>query len=155
MGGGVVCDTRGVIRPYSNDDLGEVLDAWYLASLEAHSFLSEDFFDTEREMLAKMWLPTSDTSVFELGGHVVGFVSMVGNEVGGIFVAPSHQNRGVGRALLDHVAGTRPYLELEVFEANTIGRRFYDAYGFLVVSKGLEDTTGFPALRLRIDCSPA
>lgn len=147
------CDTRSVIRPYDNDDLGQVLDAWYLASLQAHSFLNEGFFEAERELLADRWLPSSDTWVFEIGGHVVGFVSMVGNEVGGIFVAPNRQNRGVGRALLDHVAATRPYLEVEVFNANTMGRRFYNAYGFRVVGEGLDDTTGFPVLRLRIDCS--
>ncbi len=147
-------DTCGVIRPYTDDDLGEVLDAWYRASLEAHSFLSEDFFDAERERLSGLWLPGSDTSVFEVGGQVVGFVSMVGNEVGGVFVTPEHQNQGVGRDLLDHVSATRRYLELEVFEANTIGRRFYDAYGFRVLSEGLESETGLPALRLRIDCPP-
>ena len=147
----VSCDTRAVIRTYTDDDLGEVLDAWYLASLEAHSFLSEDFFKAERELLSDRWLPSSDTWVFEIGGHVVGFVSMVGNEVGGIFVAPNRQNRGVGRALLDHVAATRLYLEVEVFNANTIGRRFYGAYGFRVVGEGLDDTTGLPILRLRID----
>lgn len=151
----MVCDTRGVIRPYTDDDLGEVLDAWYLASLEAHPFLSEDFFDAERERLSDIWLPGSDTSVFEVGGHVVGFVSMVGSEVGGIFVTPEHQNQGVGRALLDHVAATRRYLELDVFEANTIGRRFYDAYGFRALSEDVESDTGLPAIRLRIDCSPA
>lgn len=147
----VVCDTRRVIRPYSNDDLGEVLDAWYLASREAHSFLSEDFFDAERERLSRMWLPGSDTSVFEVDGRVVGFVSMVGNEVGGVFVTPEYQKQGVGRALMDHAAATRDYLELEVFEANTIGRRFYDIYGFRVLSEGVESETGLPALRLRID----
>ena len=84
----------------------------------------------------------------------MGFVSMVGYEVGGIFVTPSHQSKGVGHALLDHVAATRSYLELEVFEANTIGRRFYDAYGFRAVGEGLDDTVGLPILRLRIDCSP-
>ena len=152
--GGVVCDTRGVIRPYTDDDLGEGLDAWYLASLEAHSFLCEDFFDAERERLSGLWLPESDTSVFEVGGHVVGFVSMVGNEVGGIFVTPEHQNQGVGRALLDHFAATRRYLELEVFEANSIGRRFYEAYGFRVLSESVESDTGLPTLRLRFDCSP-
>ena len=151
---GVVCDTRGVIRPYTDDDLGEVLDAWYLASLEAHLFLSEDFFDAERERLSDMWLPGSDTSVFEVGGHVVGFVSMVGSEVGGIFVTPEHQNQGVGRDLLDHVAATRRYLELDLFEANTIGRRFYDAYGFRALSESVASDTRLPTLRLRFDCSP-
>jgi len=144
-----------VIRPYTDDDLGEVLDAWYLASVEAHSFLGEGFFHAERGRLSDLWLPGSDTSVFEVGGHVVGFVSMVGNEVGGIFVTPEYQNQGVGRALLDHVAASRHYLELEVFEANTIGRTFYDAYGFRVLSEGVESETGLLALRLRIDGSPA
>ena len=153
FGGRVACDTRGVIRSYTSGDLDEVVEAWYRASLEAHSFLSEDFFDAERERLSDLWLPMADTSVFEVGGHVVGFASMVGNEVGGIFVAPSHQNKGIGHALLDHVAATRPYLELEVFEANTLGRRFYDAYGFRVLGEGLDDTVGLPILRLRIDCS--
>jgi putative acetyltransferase len=69
------------------------------------------------------------------------------------FVAPKHQNEGIGHALLDHVAGTRPYLEVEVFEANTIGRRFYDAYGFQVLEEAVDDTTGLPVLRLRIDGS--
>ena len=50
----MVCDTRPVIRPYTDDDLGEVLDAWYLASLAAHSFLGEDFFDAERERLSDL-----------------------------------------------------------------------------------------------------
>ena len=152
---GVVCDTRCVIRPYTDDDVGEVLDAWYLASVEAHSFLNESFFDAERGRLSDLWLPGSDTSVFEAGGRVVGFVSMVGNEVGGIFVTPERQGQGIGRALLDHVAATRRYLELEVFEANTIGRRFYDAYGFRVRGEGIERDTGLPILRLRIDGSPA
>lgn len=151
---GAVCDTREVIRPYIDDDLGEVLDAWCLASLEAHSFLSEDFFDAEREKLSELWLPGSETSVFEVDGRVVGFVSMVGNEVGGIFVTPERQNQGIGSHLLDHVAATRRYLELEVFKANTIGRRFYGAYGFRVLSEGIESDTGLPTLRLRIDCSP-
>lgn len=154
MGGRVVCDTHGVIRSYADDDLGEVLDVWYLASREAHPFLSEGFLETEREEISKRWLPASDTAVYELGGRVVGFVSMVGNEVGGLFVSPSFQNRGVGRALLDHAAATRPYLELEVFRANTIGRRFYDAYGFRVTGEGLDDATGMPVLRLRFDGRP-
>lgn len=142
-----------VIRPYRSDDLDDVLDAWYLASRQAHPFLGEDFLDAERRRLAEVWLPTSETFVFQEGERVSAFVSMVGNEVGGIFVAPKHQNQGIGHALLDHVAATRPYLEVEVFRANTIGRRFYEVYGFEVLAEGVDDTTGLPVLRLRIDSS--
>ena len=145
------CDTFDVIRPYTDEDLDAVLDVWYLASLEVHSFLGDDFFDTERQRIAEQWLPASETSVFEIDGRVVGSVSMIGNEVGGIFVAPEYQSRGVGRALMNHVAISRSYLELDVFKANAKARRFYDSYGFRVVSEHVNDTTGFPELRLRLD----
>ena len=149
-----VWDNRCVIRPYEDRDLNDALEAWYLASLEAHSFLDEEFFNNERILLAEQWLPASDTSVLEVEGEVVGFMSLVGDEVGGIFVAPSHQNRGVGRALIDHAAASHSHLEVEVFEANAIGRRFYEAYGFTLIDRLVDETTGFPLLRLRIDLPP-
>ena len=144
-----------MIRRYTAADLDQVLDAWYAASLDAHPFLDDAFFDAERELIADEFLPASETWVYESDGLVVGFVSLLGNEVGGIFVAPAHQNAGMGRALLDHAATSRPHLELEVFEANAIGRRFYDAYGFRAVTDGLHDATGHPVVRLRFDCPPS
>ena len=75
---------------------------------------------------------------------------MMDNEVGGLFVAPGAQRRGIGRALMDHVRASRDNLELEVFEANEIGRAFYDAYGFEVVGERPDEDTGFCVLRLRL-----
>lgn len=146
-----MCDTPKVIRPYTREDLIDVLDVWYRASLESHSFLDDEFFETERQQIAEEWLPASETIVYETDGRVVGSVSMVGNEVGGIFVAPEYQHRGVGKALLNHVAASRPYLELDVFEANTTARRFYEIYGFRVIGQGASDATSFNELRLRLD----
>lgn len=53
---------------------------------------------------------------------------------------------------MDHATESRDHLELEVFEANEIGRAFYDAYGFAVVGERLDDKTGLRLLRLRLDC---
>lgn len=139
-----------MIRPYNDDDLGELTDVWYRASLIAHSFLSGEFFETERRLIATQWIPNAETWVYETDGRVVGFIAMVGNEVGGIFVDPEHQGRGVGRALMDSARGARPFLELDVFEANSIGRRFYAANGFEVVGRGVNESTGHPELRLRL-----
>jgi putative acetyltransferase len=146
-----LCDTRGVIRPFTDDDLDGVLEVWYRASVEAHSFLGEGFFDAERRRIAEQWLPTAETLVFVIDGRVVGFVSMLGSEVGGIFVDPAHQGRGVGRSLMDSVTARRPYVVLDVFRANAIGRRFYDAYGFRDIGGGADETTGLPVRRLRFD----
>ncbi len=140
-----------MIRPYSDSDLTEVLDVWYSASLKAHPFLSEEFLETERRLIAEEWLPASETFVFEFDERVVGSVSMHGNEVGGLFVAPEYQRRGIGGALLDHVGASRPHLELDVFKANTAARAFYRSYGFRFVNEHVNEDTGQPELRLRFD----
>lgn len=139
-----------VIRPYRDDDLGAVLYVWYRASLIAHSFLSEEFFSAERREIGERWLPMAETTVCEIDGSVVGFLSLVGNEVGAIFVDPDYQGRGIGRILMDGARDSRPFLELSVFEANSAGRGFYEAYGFESAGRQVNQDTGFPELRLRL-----
>lgn len=120
----------------------------------AHSFLTEEFFERERREIAERWLPVAETVVVEeddSDGRVVGFLSLIGNEVGAIFVDPDVQGRGIGRALIDHAREVRPYLELDVFEANSIGRRFYEASGFEFVERHMNAEVGQPEHRLRLD----
>jgi putative acetyltransferase len=140
-----------VLRAYAEDDLEAVLDVWYEASVVAHSFLPDEFFEAERDNIATLWLPASETIVSTIAGSVEGFLSLNGNEVGGIFVHPDAQSRGVGRALMDDARTRRPFLELSVFEANTQARRFYEAYGFRVVGREVDDQLGHPELRPRLD----
>jgi putative acetyltransferase len=140
-----------VIRAYTADDLDEVLEVWYQASVVAHSFLGEEFFVGERQQVAEHWLPIADTIVYETDDWVRGFLSLIANEVGAVFVHPDEQRSGIGRALMDRARASRPFLELDVFEANAIGRRFYDAYGFQAVGRHVYEPTGHIELRLRLD----
>jgi putative acetyltransferase len=139
-----------MIRAFSEGDLEELLDVWYRASLIAHSFLSQEFLAAERFEIADVWLPMSETTVYESDGRVVGFLALIDNEVGGIFVDPDFQGKGIGRSLMDHARESCLFLELSVFEANTIGRRFYDAYGFNLVDRHIHEESGQPELRLRL-----
>ena len=143
-----------MIRPYRNSDLEALLGVWYRASLIAHSFLPADFFEVEKREIAETWLPAAETTVYETDGRVVGFLALIGNEVGAIFVDPDQQGRGVGRSLMDHARDSRPFLELSVFEANTSGRGFYERYGFEYVGRGINEATGHPELRLRLSPGP-
>lgn len=140
-----------MIRPYAPADLDDVQDVWYAASLIAHPFLSEEFLSTEREEIADQWLPIAETIVYQHDGTIVGFLALVGNDVGAIFVLPEHQGSGIGRALMDQARASRPFLELDVFEANSIGRRFYEAYGFRRVDRHIHEETEQNVLRLRLD----
>jgi len=141
---------RVTIRPYAEEDLAELLDVWYRASLIAHPFLTPEFFEAERREIAETWMPLAETIVYEADGCVVGFLALIGNEVGAIFVDPDSQGRGIGRELMNAARASRQFLELDVFEANSIGRHFYDAYGFELVDRHLNEATGQPELRLRL-----
>ena len=140
-----------VIRKYNTGDLRELLDVWYDASQIAHPFLTSDFFDQERRDITQKCLPIAETWVFEDKGQVVGFIALIGNEVGAIFVTPRRHGQGIGRALMDHARASRDHLDVEVFEANEIGTAFYDAYGFKVVETRVHEETGQPLLRLQLD----
>ena len=136
------------IRKYNDTDREAVIEIWYAASLVATPFLSDEFLTQERENIRNLHLPNAETWVYEIAGHVVGFIAMLDNEVGAIFVHPGVQGSGVGRALMDHAASTRDSLYLDVFKENAIGRRFYDRSGFKYQFEHVQEETGRTQMRL-------
>ena len=137
-----------IIRKYADPDCDGVIEAWYAASLVATPFLSDEFMSEERGNIRTKWLPMAETWVSDADGTIAGFIALIGNEVGAIFVHPDYQGQGIGRALMDQAASLRDELVLDVFEENAIGRRFYDRYGFQFESKHLHDDTGHMQFRL-------
>ena len=75
-----------MIREFRKDDTAAVVAAWESASAVAHPFLESAFFESERANIVDVYLPAAVTSVYESGDRVVGFISMLGNEIGGLFV---------------------------------------------------------------------
>ncbi len=90
-----------MIRPYQESDVEDIIEVWYQASLVAHPFLSENFLAEEKRKIRHVYLPNAQTWVYEGQGKPVGFISLIDNEVGAIFVHPSMHRRGIGRALMD------------------------------------------------------
>ena len=74
---------------------------------------------------------------------------MAGSEVGGLFIHPKWQRRGIGTALMNKAKSLHDTLELEVFEANEQGRSFYAKYGFELIGKDKDEVTGGMMLRLQ------
>ena len=145
-----------LIRPWEPNDVDSILEAWYTASKVGHPFLTEEFFHAEMERIRDLHLPNSDTCVLEVDGRVVGFLSLLGNEVGGLFVHAASHGMGYGRALMDHARDLRGTLELAVFEENEVGRRFYRRYGFREVGRSVHEETGRAEIRMRYeDIDPA
>ena len=137
------------IRQYKDSDLEAVLSSWEKATRLAHPFMTEGFLAQERINTAEIYLPNTDTWVMEIDGEVVGFIALMGNEVGAIFVQPEFHGRGAGKALMDKAQELHDDLEVEVFKENSIGRKFYSQYGFELLAEKLHEATGQQLLRLK------
>ncbi len=140
-----------MIRSYQPADCEAVLAVWARASAVAHPFLSRDFLAQERRAIGELYLPNAETWVWEEGGAVAGFISLVGSEVGGLFVDPAFQRRGIGRALIEQARALRGALDVDVFELNGQGRAFYAAMGFAFIARSIHDETGFVLVRMRLE----
>ena len=144
-----------MIRKYQPADGEDVLNVWARASALAHPFLSQDFLERERHRIPDVYLPKAETWVWEADGHVVGFISLLGNEVGAIFVDPAFHRSGIGRKLMDRARALRGELEVEVFERNLLGRAFYAKLGFEIMRQKVHNQTGFEVMRLRLAANKA
>ena len=137
------------IRKYRDSDLEAVLSCWENASKIAHPFLEKEFHEKERYNIPNVHLPNVDTWVADNKGVVVGFIALIGNEVGAIFVEPSSHGTGAGKSLMDKAQELHGDLEVEVFKENKIGRKFYSQYGFEQQEEKFHEPTGQQVLRLK------
>ncbi len=140
---------KTTVRQYQKKDLNHLLTVWENATKLAHPFLTEEFLNTERYNIPNVYLPNADTWVAEFDGTVIGFIALIGNEIGAIFVEPKFHGAGVGLSLMNKAQQIHSNLEVEVFEKNSIGRKFYSKYGFSLLNKKIHTPTGNKILRLK------
>lgn len=102
-----------------------------------------------RKAIPELYIPNAEIWVIEQDNNVFGFISLLGNEVGAIFVQPNHHGTGAGKDLMDKAQEICGTLEVEVFEKNLIGQKFYETYGFKLMHKKNHEETGENILRLK------
>jgi GNAT superfamily N-acetyltransferase len=74
-------------------------------------------------------------------GIIVGTGTLRGNEVRRVFVDPTEQGKGIGRALMEELlaAARRAGLDRVVLDSSTVSKRFYERLGFTVTGDGRID----------------
>ena len=142
-----------MIRVFNELEIPHLVDIWYRASTLAHPFLESTFVEKVRKDMEELYLPNSNTWVYELDGKAVAFISMMENEIAGLFVFPEYHSKGIGSQLVNHVLCNNNELNVEVFENNNIGRAFYEKYGFVQYGQYLHQES--QQITLRLKYSPA
>ncbi|WP_310724069.1 GNAT family N-acetyltransferase [Streptomyces sp. N2A] len=138
-----------IIRRYRDTDQDVVIDLWSRAVRRAHPFIEGEGEGERARILREVYLVRAENWVAEHAGTVIGLLGLLpGGEIGGLFVAPEAQGRGVGRQLVEHAAARYGALTLEVFEGNARARRFYAHLGFTERGRRVDEETGHPLLVL-------
>ncbi|GAA5138508.1 N-acetyltransferase [Alloalcanivorax gelatiniphagus] len=135
-----------MIRDYRPADIDQVLAIWLAASIEAHHFIEPAFWQSKMGEMRNVYIPASETFVYEDEGVVVGFYSLYENTLAAIFVAPGSQGKGVGSVLLDDAKSRRAKLKLTVYKENAASIRFYRNNGFSVLQEQIDEHTGHSEL---------
>ncbi|AWV86193.1 N-acetyltransferase [Acinetobacter radioresistens] len=129
------------IRPASSDDFEKLVDIWFEASIRAHHFIPESYWEENKVEMQNNYLPRSEVYLAEDEQQIYGFIALVENEIAAIFVAPDQQGKGIGKLLISHAKNLRPQLVLNVYQDNKNSIAFYKSEGFEVVQESLETET--------------
>ncbi len=138
-----------MIRKHVENDLEQIMNVWIDSSNLAHPFLHSAFVEKVKTDMRKIYIPNSETWVYENDLGIVGFISMLGDEIGGLFVLPQNHSSGIGTKLVNYVSEFHEKLEVEVFEKNEIGRAFYNKFGFSLIKEFTHEESGERVLRFR------
>jgi putative acetyltransferase len=131
-----------LIRSYRKTDLEEMVRIWYEASVIAHSFIPASFWALQKSAMKEKYLPLAENFIFEDEGQLAGFISLAGENVCALFVAPEMQGRGIGRALLEYAKTLKGRLSLKAYRENESALRFYEKCGFVAAGEEVDEYTG-------------
>ena len=131
-----------MIRAYREGDLEEMVRIWYDASVIAHPFMPASFWSSYKPAMKEKYLPLAENYVFEQEGKVTGFISLVGENVCALFVAPDAQGKGAGKELIEHAKTMKRRLVLKVYRENRKAILFYEKRGFRELGEEIDRYTG-------------
>lgn len=121
-----------MIKKLTLDKLDEVMDIWLNTNIEAHNFISEQYWINNFDLVKEM-IPNADVYIFEEGNIIKGFIGIVEqNYIAGLFVRERYQRQGIGKELLDYCKSKYSYLTLDVFIRNKNALTFYRKNNFEV-----------------------
>jgi len=124
-----------MIRKYVDGDIDVVMQIWLNTNIQAHSFISLDYWKSNFDMVKEM-MPLAEIYVHEVdnANQIDGFIGLNNDYIEGIFIKDVTQSKGIGKQLLDQVKKIRVTLKLNVYQKNERAIQFYLREEFSILS---------------------
>ncbi|MDX5629306.1 MULTISPECIES: N-acetyltransferase [unclassified Brenneria] len=131
-----------MIREYRSQDLESLMALWLESTTLAHPFIHADYWRESASLVRNIYLPQSQTWVYEKPERLAGFISVLEKRfIGALFIQQCDYGRQIGAALMNHVQQQFSLLSLEVYQQNARACAFYRKQGFVVVDKNFNQET--------------
>ncbi len=135
-----------MLRKFELNDMDEVINIWLEASLKSHDFVDKSYWCSAAEDMRTIYIPDSDSYVYEYESVVCGFFSLFENSLAALFVLPAFQGKGFGTALMNKAKELRNELTLTVYKENPRSISFYENCGFKTVDEQIDEYTEHPEM---------
>ena len=139
------------LRPYAGQDRDPCLAIWRAASEAGHPFLTRAELDADQVLVRDVYLSKAAITVACDGEEPVGFIALIDDFIGGLFVQPARHRQGVGRLLIAAVLRQAGPLSVEVYAENVKALRFYETRGFVQTAARATDDQGRPHALIRLE----
>ena len=133
-----------MIRKLENRDINIIMDIWLKSTIKAHNFIDENYWRKNYNNVKNIYIPISDTFVYEYNGRIKGFISIINNDfIGALFVDVNSQGMGIGSKLIDYAINIYENLSLSVYKDNENAFAFYKNKNFKILSEEVNKETKF------------
>lgn len=132
-----------MIRNIESKDIDKIMAIWLKSTIKAHDFIDEGYWNNNYNTVKNVYIPMSDTFVYEDKENIKGFISIINSEfIGALFVGIDCQGNGVGKKLIDYAMNKYKKLNLEVYKDNKKSVDFYMNRGFKIVKEQKNEDSG-------------
>ncbi|WP_099192299.1 N-acetyltransferase [Tepidibacter mesophilus] len=133
-----------MIKKLEKLEIEEIMNIWLKTNITAHSFIPEEYWIKNYNLVKEEYLPISTTFVYKEDSVIKGFISIIDNSfIGGLFVLDNYQGQGIGKKLLNYCKSLYPSLELAVYTENRSSVNFYKHCGFIIKKEQQNEDSGF------------
>lgn len=133
-----------MIRNLNSTDIDNIMDIWIKSTIKAHYFISEEYWQNNYNIVKNIYIPMSDTFVYEDTEGIKGFISIINNEfIGALFVDVDFQSNGIGKNLINYAMNKYNELKLAVYKENKTSVEFYKNRGFKIIKEQINDDSGY------------
>lgn len=130
----------------------ELAELWEASVRSTHHFLSEADIQYYKPLVRDVYFPAVQLYIIRnKENHICGFLGLSDEWIEMLFIHPSEQGKGYGKALLEYAVHEKGFRKVDVNEQNAEALRFYLNRGFQVISRDETDAQGkpFPILHMQ------